>query len=150
MIFCMKNLNNTIPAVALFTFRIILFFMAFYFFAMGIFLVFFPQLLTRVAGEQHGIILGMLRGAGGSIIPYSLMYILVALKPLEGRWIAFIIACANVLAIILDFISVFLKEYQISYAMIDVPFEFISLFILVYFYSIPSVKLLTKSGNMKT
>jgi len=146
----MKNSNHKIPTVALFTFRIIMFFMAFYFFAMGLMLVLFPQLLTMAAGEQHGIILGMLRGAGGSIIPYSLMYILAALKPLEERWIAFIIVCANVLAIILDFTSVFLKEYQISYAMIDVPFEFISLFILVYFYSIPSVKLLVKNRNIET
>ena len=145
----MKYSNTNITKLALCTFRIVLFFMAFYFFAMGLMLVLFPQVLTRGAGEQHGIILGMLRGAGGSIIPYSFMYILVAVKPLEGRWFGFIIACANVLAIILDFTSVFLKEYQISYAMIDVPFELLSLFVLVKFYSIPGVKLLIKNGNTK-
>ena len=134
---------------ALYTFRTVLFFMAFYFFTMGLMLILFPQVLTRGAGEQHGIILGILRGAGGSVIPYSLMYILVAMKPLEGRWIAFIIACANVLAIILDFASVFLKEYKISYAMIDIPFELVSLFVLIYFYSIPSVKMLIKNANAK-
>jgi len=145
----MKHSNSNIPKSVLYAFRIVLFFMAFYFFAMGLMLVLFPQVLTRVAGEQHGITLGMLRGAGGSIIPYSFMYILVAIKPLEARWIAIIIGCANVLAIILDFTSVILKEYQISYAMIDVPFELISLFIIVYFYSIPGVKLLIKNGNNK-
>lgn len=145
----MKYSNNNIPTVALFIFRIVLFFMAFYFFAMGSMLILFPQILTRAAGEQHGIVLGMLRGAGGSILPYSLLYIFTAIKPIEGRWIAFSIACANVLAIILDFASVFRKEYQITNAMIDVPFELASLLVLVYFYSIPSVKLLIKNENMK-
>jgi hypothetical protein len=145
----MKYSNNNIPTAALLTFRIVLFFMAFYFFAMGLMLVLFPQLLIKPAGGQPGTILGMLRGAGGSIIPYSLMYIWAAIKPLEGRRFSFIIACANVLSMILDFASVFLKEYKISHAMIDVPFELLSLFVLVYFYSIPSVRQLIKMENGK-
>ena len=145
----MKYSTTNIPTLVLYTFRIVLFFMAFYFFAMGLMLVLLPQVLIRVAGAQHGIILGMLRGAGGSIIPYSFMYIFIAMKPLEGRWLAFIIACANVLAIILDFTSVFLKEYQISYTMFDVPFEFISLLVLIIFYSTPSVKLQIKNGKIQ-
>jgi Na+/H+ antiporter NhaA len=112
-----------------------MYFMAFYFFAMGLALILFPQFLTRAVGEPPGRILGMLRGAGGSIIPYSLMYILVAMKPFERRGFALIIACANILAVIIDFTSVYLKEYQISQAMIDVPFELLSLFVLVKFYS---------------
>ena len=115
-------------------FRIIFFFMAFYFFAMGVMLALFPQLLTRAAGEQPGIILGMLRGAGGSIVPYSLMYVLTAIKPYERRLLAWIIALANVMAIILDFTSVFLHEYLFVYAMIDVPFELLSLAAIVVFY----------------
>jgi hypothetical protein len=145
----MKPSTTHISKLALSAFRIALFFMAFYFFAMGLALILFPQFLTRMVGGEHGTILGMLRGSGGSIIPYSFMYILVAIKPLEGRWLAFIIVCANVLAIILDFTSVFLKEYQISHAMIDAPFELLSLFVLAKFYSSPGVKLLIKNGSMK-
>jgi hypothetical protein len=143
----MKNSKTNIPKAPLTVFRIVLCFMAFYFFSMGLMLVLFPQILTRLAGEQHGIILGMLRGAGGSIIPYSLMYMLIALKPFESRWIAYIIAFANALAIVLDFTSVFLKEYMIIFAMIDVPFEFTSLVALVVFYSVPSVRQLPRNLN---
>ena len=78
----MKYLNNNIPKSILFVFRIIFFLLAFYFFLMGLMLALFPQILTKVAGEQHPIILGMLRGAGGSILPYSLIYIFIAAKPL--------------------------------------------------------------------
>ena len=112
-------------------------------------LALFPHILTKVAGEQHGIILGILRGAGGSIIPYSLMYIFIAIKPFERRWLAYIIVLANVIAIILDFTSVFLKEYLFIYAMIDVPFELLSLLAIVIFYSIPEVKERTENKNLE-
>ena len=78
----------------------------------------------------------MLRGAGGSIIPYSIMYILIAAKPLEYRWLAYIIVFANIIAIILDYTSVFLKEYLLIYALYDVPFELLSLVTIIIFYSI--------------
>jgi hypothetical protein len=107
---------------------------------MGIMLAIFPQLLTKVAGEQSDIILGILRGAGGSIIPYSLIYIFVALKPMERKLLAWIIVLANVIAIILDFTSVFLGEYLFIYALIDVPFELLSLIAIVILYSIPELK----------
>ena len=132
----MKQSNNEVPKNILFSFRIVLFFLAFYFFLMGIMLVFFPQVVTKSAGQQHALILGMLRGAGGSILLYSLIYIFIAVRPFVYRWIAYIIALANTIAIILDFTSVFLDEYQISYAMIDVPFEFLSLGSIIIFYSI--------------
>lgn len=145
----MKCLNNNTLKTRLIIFRIVLFFMAFYFFIMGIMLALFPHILTKVAGEQHGIILGILRGAGGSIIPYSLMYIFIAIKPFERRWLAYIIVLANVIAIILDFTSVFLKEYLFIYAMIDVPFELLSLLAIVIFYSIPEVKERTENKNLE-
>lgn len=69
----------------------------------------------------------MLRGAGGSILPYSLLYIMIARKPFERKWALTIIALANVIALILDFGSVLMDEFQLSYAMIDVPFEVLSL-----------------------
>ncbi|RPI00341.1 MAG: hypothetical protein EHM72_09505 [Calditrichaeota bacterium] len=141
----MRYSNSNITKSALWSLRIVMYFMAFYFFTMGLALILFPQFLTRAAGEPSGRILGMLRGAGGSIIPYSLMYILVAIKPLERRGFALIIACANILAVIIDFTSVYLKEYQISQAMIDVPFELLSLFVLVKFYSNQGVKQLLKN-----
>ena len=144
----MKYSNNNTPKIILIIFRTVFFFMAFYFFMMGLTLALFPQILTKIAGEQHGIILGMLRGAGGSILPYSLIYIFIAIKPLDRRWIAYIIALANVIAIILDFTSVFLKEYMFIYAMIDVPFEFLSLVTIVIFYSIPSIKKQIKNVNI--
>lgn len=136
----MKYLNNNIPKSILLVFRIIFFLLAFYFFLMGLMLTLFPQILTKVAGEQHPIILGMLRGAGGSILPYSFIYIFIAAKPLEYRWIAYIIGLANIIAIILNFASVFLNEYLLSYAMIDVPFEILSLVTIIIFYSIASAK----------
>lgn len=140
----MKYSNNNIQKRNLVIFRIVFYFLAFYFFLMGLMLALFPQILTKIAGEQHPIILGMLRGAGGSIIPYSLLYIFIAAKPLKRRWAAYIIAFANVIAIILDFASVFLKEYLLSYAMIDVPLEFVSLITIIIFYSISSSKKIIK------
>jgi hypothetical protein len=117
-------------------FRIIFYFCAFYFFMMGAMLVFFPHFLMRNAagGEISPVIIGMLRGAGGSIIPYSFLYIFIALKPMERRWAAYIIALANLIAIILDFTSVLIGEYKFSYAMVDVPVELLSLLMIVLFY----------------
>ncbi|MBC8185260.1 hypothetical protein H8E88_29555 [candidate division KSB1 bacterium] len=136
----MNQSNNEFPKNIFFTYRIVLFFIAFYFFMMGIALILFPQVLTKSTGQQHAVILGMLRGAGGSILPYSLMYILIAVKPFACRWVAYIIAVANTLAIILDFTSVFFGEYKLSNAMIGVPFEFLSLAAIIIFYSISNRK----------
>ena len=130
----MKGRTENAPKRGILVFRMILFFLAHSFFLMGFMLVVFPSLLSQVAGEQHPVILGMLRGAGGSILPYALLYILIAVKPLEYRWIAYIIGFANVLAIGLDLTSVFLKEYLFSYAMLDVPFELLSLVTIIQFY----------------
>lgn len=115
-------------------FRLVLSFMAFYFFVMGLMLLIFPQMLTKSAGAQHPIILGMLRGAGGSIIPYSLFYIYVVLKPFERRWAAFILAIANIIAMFCDLYSVFVGEYLLIYAMIDFPFEMVSFLMILVFY----------------
>ncbi len=121
-------------------FRLVLSFMAFYFFLMGFMLLIFPQILTKNAGAQHPIVLGMLRGAGGSIIPYSLFYIFVALNPLERRWVAFILAIANFIAMFCDLYSVFVGEYLLIYAMIDFPFELVSFLMILVFYFLVSRK----------
>lgn len=131
----MNNKNKVIPNTLLIIFRSVFYFLAFYFFLMGFMLAFFSQFLTKIAGPQHPVILGLLRGAGGSIIPYSLIYIFIAIKPIERRWAAFIIAFANVVAIIMDIVSVINDEYLLSYAMIDIPFEFMSLVMIIIFYS---------------
>ena len=114
-------------------FRIVCYICAIYFLVMGFALILFPAFISRIAGSQDPIILGMLRGAGGSIIPYSLLYILVARFPLKMRWAVAVIAIANIAAILLDFLSVFLGEYRLSYAMVDVPIEVISLLMMVLF-----------------
>ena len=131
----MHNKNKVIPNTLLIIFRSVFYFLAFYFFLMGFMLAFFPQFLTKIAGPQHPVILGMLRGAGGSIIPYSLIYIFIAVKPIERQWAAFIIAFANVVAIIMDIVSFINNEYLLSYAMIDIPFEFMSRAMIIIFYS---------------
>jgi len=133
----MQNPNYSSKTV-LFLFRGIFYFLALYFFLMGVMLVLFPQILTKVAGTLHPVILGMLRGAGGSIIPYSLIYIFIARKPLERRWAAYIIALANLIAISLDLYSIAAGEYRIAYALIDIPFESVSLIMIIVFYSILS------------
>ncbi|OQX54916.1 MAG: hypothetical protein B5M54_04255 [Candidatus Aminicenantes bacterium 4484_214] len=112
----MENSNYNPSPVLRIIFRSVLFFMAFYF------------------GQLPGIIIGMLRGAGGSIIPYALIYIFVALKPQENRRLAYVIVLANGLAIILDLVSVYLGEYLLVYAMIDLPFELASLLTIVIYY----------------
>ncbi len=146
----MKSKSNDVPKRVLFICRIVFSFLAFCFFLMGIMLALFPQFLTRMAGEQHPIVLGMLRGAGGSIIPYSLMYILIAIEPLRYRLLAYIVAIANIIAVILDFTSVYMKEYQLSYAMIDVPFEVLSLVMIVIFYMVVRIaKLKRETANVR-
>jgi hypothetical protein len=112
-------------------FRIVCYLCALYFLAMGLALILFPAFITRIAGSQDPVILGMLRGAGGSIIPYSLLYIFVSRSPLTRRWAVVVIAVANIVAIVLDFLSVYLGEYRLSYAMFDVPIEVFSLLLMV-------------------
>ena len=122
--------TNTFHLILL---RIIFYVCAIYFFLMGAALIAVPHLVTHVAGRQSPIILGMLRGAGGSIVPYSLLYVLAANRPLQRRWAVYIIALANLIAIALDLISVFLGEYLFQYALLDIPIEVLSLFAIVLF-----------------
>ena len=96
----------------------------------------FPELVTKSAGLPQPMILGIVRGSGGMIIGSTLFYILIALKPVDRQWAAFIVAFGNIMAIILDLVSVHLGEYQISYAMIDIPIESLSFLTIVIFYSI--------------
>jgi hypothetical protein len=132
----MRDPYLQVPKIILFLFRIVFYICAVYFFLLGMMMIIFPELVTRNAGEQHPLVLGILRGSGGSVIISTIFYILIAIKPFERRWVAFIIAFANLLAIVLDFISVFLGEYTLSYAMIDIPLESLSLLTIVVFYSI--------------
>jgi hypothetical protein len=117
--------QNEIPG----GFRIIFYFCAFYFFLMGFSLIFFPVFITRGFSNNdiHPTIIGMLRGAGGSIIPYSLLYVMTANKPFERKWALYIILTANVIAICLDTASILFSEYKVSNAMIDLPIELISI-----------------------
>jgi len=96
---------------------------------MGASLIFIPRFLLRSFSnvDVNPTIIGMLRGAGGSIIPYSLLYILIALNPYKQQWALYFILLANTVAILLDLGSVVLGEYKFSYAMIDLPFEIISI-----------------------
>ena len=79
------NKNNNTSMVV---FKIIFFICAIYFFTMGAALIFIPQLLIKgISGDYaNPTIIGILRGAGGSIIPYSLLYILIALNPFKRMW----------------------------------------------------------------
>jgi len=117
--------QNKIPIV----FRFFFYLCAFYFFLMGFALIFFPVFITKgfSNNEINPTIIGMLRGAGGSIIPYSLLYIMIANKPFDRKWALYIILTANVIAICLDTASIFFSEYKISNAMIDLPMELISI-----------------------
>jgi hypothetical protein len=131
------NMNKNISNTFLIWFRIIFYCCAFYFFVMGVMLVLFPHLLVKNAagGEISPVLIGILRGAGGAIIPYSFFYVLIALRPMERRWAAYIIALANIIAIVLDFTSVLIGEYKFIYAMFDVPIEVLSLLVIILFYS---------------
>jgi hypothetical protein len=134
--------NPRVPAMALLIFRIVFYTCAVYFFLMGMLMMVYPELVTRNAGAQHPMILGILRGTGGSILGSTVFYILVALRPFERRWAAIVIALANILAIVLDCISVHLGEYTLDHAMIDIPVETVSFLTIVVFY------LSTRSHNV--
>ena len=110
-------------------FRIIFFICAIYFFLMGTGLILFPRLLVKsfTEFEVNSTIIGMLRGAGGAILPYALLYILIAVNPFKRMWSLYIVLAANVIAIVLDLISVFIGEYKLSYAMMDIPVEVLSI-----------------------
>ena len=146
----MRDVNPHVPKVFLFLFRTIFCICAIFFFLMGILMMIFPELVTKNAGVQHPLILGMLRGTGGMIIGSTLFYILVAIKPFERKWAAVIIAFGNILAILLDLVSVLLGEYEISHAMIDIPIEMLSFLTIVIFYSIFRIKNIDRnSGHAK-
>jgi Na+/H+ antiporter NhaA len=141
----MRDHNTQAPKVFLFLFRTILCICAIFFFLMGIIMMIFPELVTRNAGVQHPLILGMLRGTGGMIIGSTLFYILVAKKPFERKWAAIIIAFGNILAIFLDLVSVQLGEYKISHAMIDIPIELLSFLTIAIFYSVSRIKYIDRN-----
>jgi hypothetical protein len=136
----MQELNPQVPKIVLLLFRSIFCICTIFFFLMGIGMVVFPELVTKNAGVQHPLILGILRGTGGMIVGTTLFYILVAIKPFERKWAAVIIAFGNILAIALDLVSVYLGEYQLSHAMIDIPIEMLSLLTILLFYSIVKIK----------
>ena len=126
-------------------FKIIFFICAIYFFIMGAALIFIPHLIIKGVSEGYvsPTIIGILRGAGGSIIPYSLLYILIALNPLKRMWALYIILTANVTAIVLDIGSVIIGEYKFSYAMYDIPIEMLSIIgiIIIWILSRRKIKL---------
>jgi len=113
-------------------FRFVCYICALYFLVMGLALMLFPAYISRIAGPQAPVIIGLLRGAGGSILPYALIYVFVAKSPTTRRWAVTVIAVANVVAIVLDLVSVYLEEYRLSYAMIDVPVEVLSLVFMLF------------------
>jgi len=119
------SISKTIQRIV----KVIFGFCALYFVLMGACLIFIPEFLTKsVAGATtNPAVIGMLRGAGGSIIPYSLLYILIALDPYKKSWALYVILAANISAIILDLGSVIIGEYNILNAMIDLPIELISI-----------------------
>jgi len=143
----MRDLNPQVPKVYLFLFRTIFCICSIFFFLMGILMMIFPELVTKNAGVQHPLILGMLRGTGGMIIGSTIFYILVAIKPFERKWAAVIIAFGNILAVLLDLISVILGEFQMSHAMIDIPIEMLSFLTIVLFYSIFKIKEIDENGD---
>ena len=108
-------------------------FCAFYFFLMGAGLIFFPGFLVKGVsdGQIDPAVIGMLRGAGGSVLPYSLLYVIIAVDPYKRPWALYVILLANILAIILDFGSVIIGEYGILNAMTDVPVESLSIVAVV-------------------
>ena len=110
-------------------FRFIFYLCAFYFFLMGLSLIIIPGFIIKGLSDSEvsPAIIGMLRGAGGSIIPYSLLYILAANNPFDRKWALYIILFANILAVCLDTVSVLAGEYKISYALFDIPVETISI-----------------------
>ncbi len=130
----MNNSEKRIAVSWLIMFRIICYLCGFYFFLMGLLLILFPQMAIKNSGVNHPMISGILRGTGGAVIISTVWYIIIAKKPLENKIIAIVIACANLLAIILDFTSVVLGEYTWSHAMIDIPVELVSFLTLAIFY----------------
>lgn len=131
----MQNSIQHVPKSSLFLFRIVLYIGAVYFLLMGAMLIFFPQVVTKSAGVQHPLVLGILRGAGGSVIIFPIFYVLIAMKPSERRWAAYVIVFANIFAVALDLISVSLGEYALSHAMLDIPIEVVSFLVIIVFYS---------------
>jgi hypothetical protein len=126
----MPSPETQLPAAPTYTFsRIVFYTCAVYFLAMGLGLVLFPRfLVSGVAGtEVHPTLIGMLRGSGGAVIPYALLYLLTARNPASSLWVLSVIAVANTVAIMLDISSVLLDEYTLAYAMIDLPVEVVSL-----------------------
>lgn len=118
-------------------FKIIFYFCAAYFFLMGSALIFIPGFLIRGFSDANinPVVLGMLRGAGGAVLPYSLLYILITRNPVNRQWALSLILLANVIAILLDLGSILLGEYKLSYALIDMPVEIISIIGIVIIWS---------------
>ena len=124
--------------------RIIFYLCAFYFFMMGFSLIFLPHFLIRglTGSEINPAVIGMLRGAGGSIIPYSVLYVLIALNPYKREWALVFVLLANLLAISLDIASLLLEEYRFSSAMIDIPAEAVSICCIIIIWLKMKIRIL--------
>jgi hypothetical protein len=131
--------------------RIIFYLCAIYFLLMGSLLIFLPHFLAKgiTSSEINPAIIGILRGAGGSILPYSLLYLLIARSPYRREWALGVILLANILAICLDIVSLFLEEYRFSYAMIDLPVEIISASCIIVLWFKMKIKSSRWFGNQK-
>lgn len=125
----MSTNESFLSRLTLKLYKIILILCAVYFFMMGTGLICFPRFLIKGFSDVavNPVIIGMLRGAGGSILPYSLLYLLVYQDPYKRLWALPVILMANITAITLDIISLILGEYKFSYAMIDIPIEVVSI-----------------------
>jgi len=137
-------ISKTIPRIV----KVIFIICAFYFFLMGMSLILIPEYLTKGTSDSNlsPTIIGMLRGAGGSIIPYSLLYIFLALDPFKRMWAMYVILVANISAIILDLVSVIIGEYNILNAMIDLPIELTSVIgIILVFWTNSKLNRVTNS-----
>ena len=128
-------MNRLESGASLIIFRIIFYICSVYFFLMGLGLILFPHFLVKGVGgtEVSPVIIGMLRGSGGAILPYALLYYLTLKKPHSRSWGLAVIALANIIAILLDLGSVILGEYQLSYALMDLPVELLSLTGIILF-----------------
>jgi hypothetical protein len=127
--------GSYVPKSTLIVFRTVFYVCALYFFLMGILMMVFPELVAKNAGVQHPRMIGILRGMGGSILGSTIFYLLIASKPFERRWAAIVIAFANILAIVLDVVSVRLGEYTLDNALLDIPIESLSFLTIVIFYA---------------
>lgn len=116
---------------------IILLLCAIYLTITGFMLIVAPEKLIpdeMNAEEVTGTVFPLMRTTGALILPLAILYIFVGLKHFTQKWALLVIIAANIFIISTRAFSWFSGEKLMTYAILDIPIQMISLAAAFYLF----------------